>query len=195
MTVVLNLVKVQKQIYFINDCGAIVDYNDLANAIIRYSKSPVVSKKHIFMHGEYPAISVHGEKIHIHRLLMMYWLNIDLPKCYVVHHIDGNKLNSTKDNLSLVLSSTHQSYHNKGKTISNKQKERIIEFNHSQKGKRRNYKVDISAKQVYNLKSQGYSFNKISKILGLDWGCVKQRYDDFIHDNPDCVARMDGDEE
>ena len=45
----------------------------------------------------------------------------------------------------------------------------------------------ISAEQVYNLKLQGYSFNKISQTLGLDWGCVKQRYEDFIHDNPELL--------
>lgn len=182
------MVKEQKQIYFINDCGAKVDYNELANAVLWYAKSPLMDQKHIFMYGKYPAVSVHKEKIHIHRLLMMYWLDSNLPKCYFVHHIDGNKLNALKGNLSLVFCSTHQSYHNKGKIISDEQRERIREFNHMQKGKRRKYKVQISAKQVYDLKIQGYSFNKISKILGLDWGCVKQRYDDFIHDNPDLLG-------
>ena len=139
------------------------------------------------MHGEYPAVSIIKDKIHIHRLLMMYWIGTDLPKCYFVHHIDGNKLNATKENLSLVFNSKHQSYHNKGKTITNEHKESIRKFNHSQKGKRRKYKVKISAEQVYNLKLQGYSFNKISQTLGLDWECVKQRYEDFIHDNPELL--------
>ena len=183
----LNLIKEQKEICFINDCNALVDYKELANAILWYAKSPVMSKKHIYMHGEYPAVSIIKDKIHIHRLLMMYWIGTDLPKCYFVHHIDGNKLNATKENLSLVFNSKHQSYHNKGKTITNEHKESIRKFNHSQKGKRRKYKVKISAEQVYNLKLQGYSFNKISQILGLDWECVKQRYEDFIHDNPELL--------
>lgn len=181
------MIKEQKRIYFINDCGALVDYSELANAVLWYAKSPVMSEKHIYMHGNYPAVSIHKEKIHIHRLLMMYWIGSNLPKDYFVHHIDENKLNATKENLSLVFSSTHQSRHNKGKTISDEQKKRIREFNHAQKGKRRKYKVEISAKQVYDLKSQGYSFNKISQVLGLDWGCVKQRYEDFIHDNPELL--------
>lgn len=181
------MIKEQKQISFINDCNAIVDYSELTKAVLWYAKSPVVSKKHIYMHGKYPAVSIHKEKIHIHRLLMMYWMGGNLPRDYFVHHIDENKLNATKDNLSLVFSSTHQSHHNKGKIISDKQKNQIREFNHAQKGKRRKYKVKISAKQVYDLKIQGYSFNKISQILGLDWGCVKQRYNDFIHDNPELL--------
>lgn len=177
------MIKKQKQISFINNCNALVDYSELANAVLWYAKSPVMSEKHIYMHGKYPAVSIHKEKIHIHRLLMMYWIGGSLPKDYFVHHIDENKLNATKGNLSLVFFSTHQSHHNKGKIISDEQKNRIKEFNHMRKGKRGKYKVKISAKQVYDLKNQGYSFNKISQILGLDWGCVKQRYNDFIHDN------------
>ena len=42
-------------------------------------------------------------------------------------------------------------------------------------------------KAVYDLKTKGYSFNQISKMLNLDWGCVKHRYDDFIHDNPELL--------
>ncbi len=181
------MVKTQKSIKFVNDCVALVDYKELEKAVLWYAKSPVISKKHIYMHGDYPAVSVHKEKIHIHRLLMMYWLGGNLPKDYFVHHIDGDKLNATKDNLSLMFSSSHQRYHNKGKVVSDEQKRRIIEFNHTRKGKRGKYKVNISAKQVYDLKSLGYSFNQISQELGLDWGCVKQRYNDFIHDNPELL--------
>ncbi len=187
MMEVLQLIKKQQKISFINDCNAIVDYGDLEKAIWWYAKSPVAQLKHIYMHGKYPAVSIRDRKIHIHRLLMMYWLNADLPSNYFVHHIDGNRLNSSKENLSIVFSSTHQKFHNQGKVISDAQKQRIIEFNHSQKGKRRNYKKSISAKEVYDLKKQGYSFNKISEILKLDWGCVKQRYNDFIYDNPELL--------
>lgn len=181
------MVKAQNKIKFVNDCNAIVDYNELEKAIIWYAKSPVMSIKHIYMHGNYPAISVHKEKIHIHRILMMYWLNATLPNNYFVHHIDENKLNAQKNNLSLVFSSTHQSKHNKGKTLSNNHKKKIAENNHKRKGVRRNYTKPISSKQVYDLKKQGYSFNQISKLLKLDWGSVKQRYDDFVHDNPELL--------
>lgn len=181
------IVKAQKKIEFINDCGAIVDYCELENAIIWYAKAPVSHIKHIYMHGDYPAISIHKDKIHIHRLLIIYWLGCTLPSNYFVHHIDGNKLNAEKNNLSVMFASTHQSQHNKGKTLSDNHRKRISENNHRRKGKRRNYTKSISAKQVYDLKKQGYSFNKISKILNLDWSCVKQRYDDFIHDNPELL--------
>lgn len=185
------MVNTQREIHFINDCNAIVDYKELESAILWYAKSPVVSKKHIYLFGKYPAVSICKKKIHIHRLLMMYWIKCNIPKDYSVHHIDKNKLNASKGNLALVFFRTHQSEHNKGKIISEEQRQKIIERNHKTKGIRRSYKKPITAKQVYDLKNKGYSFNKISQMLNLDWGCVKQRYNDFIHDNPELLQRSD----
>lgn len=183
------IVKEQKKIKFINDCDAIVDYDELENAIIWYAKAPTVSTKHIYMHGEYPAVSVYGKHLHIHRLLMMYWNRCIFARNYFVHHIDGNKLNADKNNLLLMYSSVHQRQHNKGKVLSETHRKKISENNHKRKGERRNYKKSVSAMQVYELRKQGNSFNKISKILNLDWGCVKQRYEDYIHDNPELVSK------
>lgn len=53
---------------------------------------------------------------------MMFWLNSYIPNCYIVHHVDGNKLNANKENLCLMFISTHQSLHNQGKTISDEQR-------------------------------------------------------------------------
>lgn len=67
------MIKKQKHIRFINDCGCIVDESELEKAILWYQKSPTASIKHIYMHSKYPAITIHKEKCHIHRLLMLYW--------------------------------------------------------------------------------------------------------------------------
>ena len=63
-------VKTQKKIEFNNTCNCIVDYNELENAILWYVEKPVQSIKKIYIHGNYPAITINREKIHIHRLLM-----------------------------------------------------------------------------------------------------------------------------
>lgn len=34
---------------------------------------------------------------------MMYWLNVQLSQCYNVYHIDGNKLNASRENLAFIL--------------------------------------------------------------------------------------------
>lgn len=181
------MIKNQKKITFINDCNVVVDYSELEKAVLWYAARPVQSEKHIYMHGEYPAVSIGKSKLHIHRLLMMYWLNCILPYEYYVHHIDGNKLNASKNNLAVVLNSIHQSKHNKGKKITEQQKQSIRISNHKRKGKRAKYKSKVTPETVFALKSQGLSFNKISKILNLDWGCVKQRYEDYVHDNPELL--------
>ena len=91
-----------------------------------YQDKPTSRLKHIYMFGNYPAVTIFKEKIHIHRLLMMYWNGIrKLDKNTYVHHIDENKLNASKDNLMFINASLHQSKHNKGKTISEYQKEKI----------------------------------------------------------------------
>ena len=182
------MIRTQKPITFKNICGAIVDFKELAKAILWYSDRPVCSIKKIYMHGKYPAVSIGKQKVHIHRLLMMYWCGNIFPSDIYVHHIDENKLNATKSNLAIIPCSEHQKYHNKGKQISDYQRQRIIETNRLRKGTRRDYyKSNVSAHDVYILVKQGHSFNKISKLLDLDWSCVKQRYFNYIHDNPELL--------
>ena len=182
------MIKIQRKIQFHNDCGALVNYEELEKAVLWYAPHPVVSNKHIYKYGEYPAVSIGKQKVHIHRLLMMYWCGYIFPSDIYVHHIDENKLNAMKNNLAIIPCGEHQRYHNKGKQISGYQRQRIIESNHLRKGTRRDYyKSDVSAHDVYILVKQGYSFNKISKLLGLDWSCVKQRYFDYIYDNPELL--------
>ena len=143
-------VKKQKKINFVNDCEAIVDYKELENAILWYSDSPVTSVKHIYMHGKYPAVSIGKDKIHIHRLLMMYWLDSKIPTEFSVHHIDENRLNASKNNLSVVLNSDH------------------------------NHRKDVSISDVKELLDKGYSINKIAKELDCDWSTVKAREKDIF---------------
>lgn len=182
----------QNPITLDNCCNAIYDENELIKAIMWYSDKPTYSKKKVSLHGKYPCVSIYEKKIHIHRLLMMYWLNSEIPQGFFVHHINGDKLNALKENLTLVSVSEHQSYHNTGKQISAEQRQKIREKNRERKGVRRKpKKSNITPKMVYSMRISGMSFNKISKELGIDWGCVKQRYDNFIHDNPELLRGAD----
>lgn len=182
-------VKEQKQIKFINDCNAIVDYIELEKAILWYAKKPVTSIKHIYMHGKYPAVSISREKMHIHRLLMMYWLDTIIPSEFIVHHLNNNKLDATKENLSIVLNTVHASKHNKGKEVSNAVRERLIEFNHSRKNTRQpNRRSDVKYADVKQLHDKGYNINQIAKELGCDWSTVRARLRD-IFDNADLLGK------
>lgn len=180
-------VKIQRAIRFNNTCNCIVDYKELEKAIIWYAKNPVQSVKKIYMHGNYPAITIKRNKIHIHRLLMNYWLDTKIPSNFYVHHINENKLDARKENLAVIFTTTHQSKHNKGKTITESQKEAIRVSNHKRKGiKRGFYKKDISYLKIWDLYQKGYSINKISKKLNYDWEQVKIRINE-IYDNPELL--------
>ena len=64
----------------------------------------------VYMNGEYPAIFVNGQNQHIHRLQWMKYHGA-IPKGYVVHHRDENKLNWDIKNLELISRSDHLKRH------------------------------------------------------------------------------------
>lgn len=43
------MVKIQRKIEFINNCCAVVDYDELEKAILWYSCKPTISKKSIYL--------------------------------------------------------------------------------------------------------------------------------------------------
>lgn len=91
----------------------------------------------------------------------------------------------------LIKSSVHASYHNEGKPKKNGEK--IAIANRKRKGIRHKpTRDDVTPEDVYKMKNKGMSFNKISKLVGLDWKCVKQRYQDFIFNNPELLEVQNG---
>lgn len=131
------IVRFQKKIEFVNNCNCLVEYETLEKAIKWYSDKPVARLKHIFLHGRYPAISIYGDKIHIHRLLTMYFLKSDLEREIYIHHIDGNPLNNMGVNLEVMTSSYHQSITNKGrKQNPDWVKKRITKTANAKRGKK-----------------------------------------------------------
>ena len=177
------IIKEQKPIIIKNQCNAIFDEEELKKAIIWYSERPVSRIKTVYIHGKYPAVSIYFQKIHIHRLLMMYWFQRDLDRNEYIHHKDGNRLNATKENLELIDASIHQSLHNKGKILSKEHRRKIVEANRKRKGVKMKKRVNIPLNELKEFLGKGWSINKIAKYYGCDWSTVKNR----IYDNPELL--------
>ena len=129
----------QNPIIFNNTSHCIVNGNLLAKAILWYQIEPTFSNKKIYMYGKYPAVSIGKKKIHVHRLLIMYWHRKILKSSEYVHHKNGNRLDCTIGNLEIMDAKKHQILHNKGKTISDEHKKAISEANRKRKGMK--YKI------------------------------------------------------
>ncbi len=99
---------------FVNEAKAMFNATDLREAIHWYAQRGVAPTKKVFMYGRYPAVNIYDKKIHIHRLLMMFYEERDLERGEYVHHIDGNPLNALPQNLEIQSASQHQSQANKG---------------------------------------------------------------------------------
>ena len=179
--------KHQKDIRIINSCNAIYDEDLLKKAILWYSTAPVKQSKKVFLYGNYAAIAIGKDKIHIHRLIGLYFLG--LRKCNRhFHHINGNKMDNKAGNIACIEPRIHLSRHNKGRKPSTNTIRSTIEANRRRKGCRtRPHRADVTPEQVYEMRVAGLSFNQISQHFRLDWGCVKQRYEDFIHDTPELL--------
>lgn len=175
--------KEKKDIVFINNCNAIVDEKLLRSAICWYSSKPVCKFKHIYMYGNYPAVSIYDKKIHIHRLIKMYLIGTDIEKGFYVHHKDGNKLNATEENLEILPESEHQSFHNKGKKLSENHKAKISEANQKRKGIKMK-KIDIP--DIKTLLTKGFSVSEIAKKYSLSWSTVKSKAIK-LHENADLL--------
>lgn len=185
------IVKNQKSIQIINNCDALFDEGELKRAIVWYSDKPVVEKKTVYIHGIYPAVSIYEEKIHIHRLLMNYWMQKDLDFDQHVHHKNGNKLDARRENLEIICASSHLSHHNKGKSLSEEHKKKISLANKRRKGIKIKRQYSIDSSDLIDIARGNVSINKIANKYDCDWSTVKRHYEEFIHENPELLEVTD----
>ena len=178
--------KKQKKLIFLNECNCIVDYELLEKAMLWYSDKNLMVKRKIYLYGLYPAVSIFDEKIHIHRLLLLYRNKGIITKGLVTHHINHNKLDCSINNLQLIPCQAHTAHHLKGRILTNAQRNRIIEYNRSRKGISHKKKYNISLIEIKEHLFKGLSINQIAKIYGCDWSTIKAR----IIDNPELLEAI-----
>ena len=175
------IVNSQKEIIFKNSCGCIVDFDLLAKAIVWFQDKPTSQNKKIYMHGNYPCVSIHKEKIHIHRLIMSYVVNKKLQSHEYVHHKNHIKIDARIENLEIVLSAEHQSYHTKNRIFSSIHKSKIGEANKKRVGIKYKKKVNIPIMELKDMLKNGKSIFYISKHFKCDRSTVKSRIYEHPH--------------
>ena len=183
------IINKQKPIEFNSPHEVLFDRDDLKKAILWYSDKPVCRLKHVYLHGKYYAVSIYENKIHIHRLLMMYWEKRDLQRNEHVHHINGNKFNNLRKNLKIVDESEHISLHNKGRKFSDEHRMRISLSNKRRKGVKLSRKYNFNKSDLIDIYRGRISVNKIAEKYGCDWSTVDRHYKEFIFDNPELCKK------
>lgn len=162
---------VDKENYkFENSCNAIFDEELLYKAInLKCKKLNKYCHKEykVYLYNGYPCISISHEKYRIHQLLGEFIFG-SIRKGYVIHHIDGNRLNNNSDNLQYLSHSAHSKLHNKGKkytpckvAIQNARK--VI------------YRKDITKELCQDLRNQGLTMPQIAKELNCSVNTIYRR--------------------
>lgn len=176
-------VKIQHPMYFENKCGCLFDAELLSGAMIWFAQKPQCGKKTIFMHGRYPAVSIYGTKIHVHRLIGLFLLKNETLDHIHIHHKDHNRLNALPDNLENILDKVHVSSHNKGRQFSPTHRAKISEANRRRKGIKIKRMYDLPLNSLRQMLNEGWSISKIARFFGCGWDVVKNR----IYENPELI--------
>lgn len=72
------------------------------------NNSPIMARKGKTEKKQYKEITINGKRVRVHRFLMEVALGRKLESWEHVHHIDGNHLNNSIENLEVLSNSEHQ---------------------------------------------------------------------------------------
>jgi len=99
-----------RKCYDISQKGRIPQNKGKKNPLMWGENHPNFKGGFVNCHG-YHITCFHGKRIRTNRHIMQLYLGRELGANEVVHHIDGNKLNNSIDNLKLLSSSDHKRLH------------------------------------------------------------------------------------
>ena len=154
----------EKQIHkikFDNACGCIFDEEVLFNAIdleCRNRNCYRQDEYRIYLHNDYPCISLGHDKVRIHILIGKLIFG-NIRKGYVIHHKDHNKLNALQSNLEYISNSAHTKLHHKGEDFRSEEgKQRSINS-----AREKTYKKEITKAEIESMLLQGKTKTEIAK--------------------------------
>lgn len=120
----------------------------------------------VYMDGQYPAIWLNNKNTHIHRLEWIKY-NGEIPKGYIVHHKDENKLNWSINNLELLKRSKHVLKHQHN--LHNESTRRFGEESRHHKLS----KKDVDYIRKYHVKyDKHFGGRALSKLFNVSESCI-----------------------
>lgn len=155
---------------FENSCNAMFDEILLYEAIdwkCQKINKYCHRKYKIYLCNGYPCVSIGHEKIKIHQLLGEYIFG-KIRKGYVIHHIDGNKLNNQKENLQYISNVLHAQIHHKDKKYTPCIKA-------LKKARKTIYRGEITKEKCEQLRKQGLTIKQIAKKLNCSINTINRR--------------------
>ena len=163
-------------IVFDNKCQCLFEPNILRQSIIKECRLLDIKLKHdylISIHNTYPSVSIGRNHVYVHKLIAKEIYG-DIPNGYVVHHIDGNKLNNMGSNLMVITPSEHSSLHQFENGYKDRRSDegKLKSINASREA---NFRSDITEEKIIELQKQGLNYSEISKILHCGENTVKRR--------------------
>lgn len=176
-------IKIQRPIKIVNDCGALIDEDDVVQAIVWASKIKTPAIHHVFQWGKYAGVTVNREKVHVHRLLMEWQMNQNLPRGMYVHHLNENKMDDRLSNLAVMVGKYHTSHHMLGAKFSEEHREKIAEANHKRKGSKIKKRCVLPIADIESAYNKGKSINCLAKKYHVDWTTIRSR----LNENPELL--------
>lgn len=154
---------------FINECDCKFNPLDLEEAIIRRANKDgkaVKESYRITLRGDYPSICIAHNHYMIHYILGEYYFG----KNEVIHHIDGDKLNATRENLIPMTVSEHIRNHEVHKYVSEEHKKGF--------GNRVAHIIrrdDVTCETVKELRIKGMTIQQIASELKCGYNTICRR--------------------
>lgn len=158
---------------FENACNCTIDYEVLEKSIIDECKRRGIEPKDkykIYMYRGYAGISLKHDKVSVHRIIGKYMVGFDFGSEIHVHHINGDKMNDTVQNLQVLKRELHTKSHNLSQYVSQSHKK-----NFGNRIRDINSRNDVTEEKVIRLRNEGLTIPQIAERLNCGYSTVCRR--------------------
>lgn len=153
---------------FIKPTDVYFDENDLEAAILTLTDKPKEAYK-IFIRNSYPCFCIGHKHYYVHRVLGGFYFG-DLDG-YLIHHINGEKTDNTRENLQKISNSEHTRLHHTGRDFRSTQG--VINGVNAMAEKRK--RKDVKSEDVKALRAKGLTYKELAEHFHCGQSVIQDR--------------------